>query len=272
LNQPSLNYQLSRSLQIVSTESVFHQMQAGEASELQSRPYPRAILSEEQVVEIYQYQWTKPNRFNYDPLLTGRASAVAIKYNVSPKAIRDIWNRRTWKAETRHLWLADETPRDRGNQKSIFKAMKPSGPNAGSKVYHQQSCSCPDPRLSIWPLTCFAHAPNDQGSSTLGRMSTVFPVTTSADAETKRPLPAASCSYIHVATTTNLANPPQREPDVIVQEREASTPFATPPGASEDQLNADQLIGPAMSIPDPEWLGAGDAAWDDPFGLDWPCW
>jgi hypothetical protein len=32
----------------------------------------------------------------------------AKKYNVSPKTIRDILNRRTWTKETRHLWAQDE--------------------------------------------------------------------------------------------------------------------------------------------------------------------
>jgi hypothetical protein len=27
-----------------------------------------------------------------------------VRADVSPKAIRDIWNRRTWAAETQHLW------------------------------------------------------------------------------------------------------------------------------------------------------------------------
>jgi hypothetical protein len=30
-------------------------------------------------------------------------------FNVSPKTIRDIWNRRTWATETRHLWKDGET-------------------------------------------------------------------------------------------------------------------------------------------------------------------
>ena len=35
---------------------------------------------------------------------------LAKKYGVSPKAIRDIWNRRTWQNGTRHLWAENDKP------------------------------------------------------------------------------------------------------------------------------------------------------------------
>mmetsp|Transcript_53917 Transcript_53917/g.112595 ORF Transcript_53917/g.112595 Transcript_53917/m.112595 type:complete len:241 (-) Transcript_53917:7-729(-) len=80
--------------------------QIGEDSGSQFRP--RAVLSLAQVIEIYQYRKI-PHRDRQccDPLL-GRSVAVAKKFNVSPKTIRDIWNRRSWAQETRHLWTSDE--------------------------------------------------------------------------------------------------------------------------------------------------------------------
>jgi hypothetical protein len=50
----------------------------------------RAILTEQQAVHIF---------------MSGRmlAKRLAGQYGVSVKAIRDIWNRRTWARETKHL-------------------------------------------------------------------------------------------------------------------------------------------------------------------------
>jgi hypothetical protein len=66
----------------------------------------RAVLTEAQVVEIYQYQkktTTVHHSFALDPSLKGRTTYVARKYNVCPKTIRDIWNRRAWSNETRFM-------------------------------------------------------------------------------------------------------------------------------------------------------------------------
>jgi hypothetical protein len=36
--------------------------------------------------------------------IKGPSSEIARLYNVSPKTVRDIWNRVTWKYATSHLW------------------------------------------------------------------------------------------------------------------------------------------------------------------------
>jgi hypothetical protein len=108
-------------------------MQTVEAKVNHPRFRPRAILTAEEAAEIYQYQRTKPIRFRFDPALTGNTSAVAKKYSVSPKAVRDIWNRRTWTTETHHLWSLEERPMIRANYlqksrlgKSLIKARSSS--------------------------------------------------------------------------------------------------------------------------------------------------
>jgi hypothetical protein len=62
-----------------------------------TRCHPRAVLTVQQAIEIYQ-----------SPRLIGNVAMQAQKYNVSPKTIRDILNRRTWARETRHLWAQGE--------------------------------------------------------------------------------------------------------------------------------------------------------------------
>ena len=71
-----------------------------------SKSHPRAVLHESQAMEIYRQRKTKSTRLGAD----SNTVFLAKKYNVSPKTIRDIWNRRTWIQQTRHLWTEDEQP------------------------------------------------------------------------------------------------------------------------------------------------------------------
>eukprot|EP00961_Rhodomonas_salina_P037914 509274-Rhodomonas_salina.1 len=54
----------------------------------------RTKLTEEQVTEIFSYRWE--NKDTSDSPLIGKCHVLAKRYKVSPKAIRDIWNMRTW--------------------------------------------------------------------------------------------------------------------------------------------------------------------------------
>ena len=58
-------------------------------------PKPRAILTREQVIEIFE--------FRPSSVFHRSSSNVALKYGVSEKTIRDIWNGRTWHSETQHM-------------------------------------------------------------------------------------------------------------------------------------------------------------------------
>ena len=70
---------------------------------------PRALLTKQQATEIYMIG-KLVRRMGIDPMLGSRSAQIAKTYGVSPKAIRDIWNRRTWQNETRHLWDKHEQP------------------------------------------------------------------------------------------------------------------------------------------------------------------
>ena len=69
----------------------------------------RAVLTKAQAIEIYLFAHAV-REAGADPLQGGISAKLAKEYGVSPKAIRDIWNRRTWTQETRHLWAAHEQP------------------------------------------------------------------------------------------------------------------------------------------------------------------
>lgn len=78
-----------------------------EASGGNKHPFP-VILSKQQAINIYSMR--SPDTTS-DPALqvvAGKSSMVAEMYSVSPKTIRDIWNRKTWTQVTRGMWTEKE--------------------------------------------------------------------------------------------------------------------------------------------------------------------
>ena len=98
--------------------------------ELAVRPSrPRSILTAEQVIEIFEYKKTRCSSVQY---ISGKETiALAKKYAVSEKAIRDIWTGRTWVQETAHLDASRPAPIERSSR-------RPGRPK-GSKVVKSQS-------------------------------------------------------------------------------------------------------------------------------------
>jgi hypothetical protein len=72
--------------------------QGGVATGAQNK-MTKATLTDQDAVEIYLARYAK-----------GRhdAALLAGRFNVTAKAIRDIWRRRTWWRATRHLWTPEE--------------------------------------------------------------------------------------------------------------------------------------------------------------------
>jgi len=63
-------------------------------------PEPEAVpdrvrLTPEQAIDIFKMRGTKKAR---------TASLLATKYGITPKAIRDIWTRKSWAQDTRPHW------------------------------------------------------------------------------------------------------------------------------------------------------------------------
>lgn len=54
-----------------------------------------------QALEIYRQRPT-------DAAGANKSTEVANEYGVSPKTIRDVWNRKTWVKVTRPLWCPQE--------------------------------------------------------------------------------------------------------------------------------------------------------------------
>ncbi len=73
------------------------------------------VLNETAAIEIYRCKlnFRLPDSFKsslqtVQTRAKGQSAQVADRFGVSPKTIRDIWNRRTWATTTAHLWSQDE--------------------------------------------------------------------------------------------------------------------------------------------------------------------
>ena len=101
-----------------------------------ARSRPRAVLTAVQAIEIYslrpQFGFGPRSPQSFLHTFGGQTLAVAKSFGVSPKTVRDIWNRRSWAPETRHLWAPGEAaapPRPRrqirlGNESGGFDGVK----------------------------------------------------------------------------------------------------------------------------------------------------
>lgn len=87
---------------------------------------PRALLTNEIAERIYSQ---RPLGCHRQRSLSSASILVSRMFSISPKAIRDIWNRRTWIQATKHLWHEGET-RYVAKPKSADKeeAASPSSP------------------------------------------------------------------------------------------------------------------------------------------------
>jgi hypothetical protein len=82
-----------------------------QSSDIVMRARPRAVLTAEQAIEIYRRRpQTVQSLLIHDQTSGGRTLDVAMHFGVSPKTVRDIWNRRSWAPETRPLWTPGEMP------------------------------------------------------------------------------------------------------------------------------------------------------------------
>ena len=222
------------------------------------RHRPRALLTEQQAVEIYKYRRATDHSQSdsYYSHLVGKSSDVAVKYNISPKAVRDIWNRRTWIQETRHLWAADEIPRLRRN---ITKSSKLSrrdrcGQLIGRSFRH---CSSPSPSLKVLYTGTWAAHSNSCGIFTADgqainpfRMQQAFP----------QPM-----HFLKLGTPSTMREGPGAEIST-----QASQPLAA---GMQAATRSAASRGACSGAWDAEWgEGPLSGGAPDPFSSDWPHW
>ena len=69
------------------------------------------MLTAQLAAEIYAHKLKFLSKdeavYSISGTVRGKSSLMSRLYGVSPRAVRDIWNRRTWGFATNHLWQYD---------------------------------------------------------------------------------------------------------------------------------------------------------------------
>jgi hypothetical protein len=76
------------------------------------------MLTEAQAIEIYKLKLSFQSDHaasHFDPrvrslLMRGRSNPLSERFGVSPRTIRDIWNRKTWAYATKSVWSQEAEP------------------------------------------------------------------------------------------------------------------------------------------------------------------
>ena len=97
---------------IYSVDEIFVYIYSGNLSHRPMSVLRGQVLTADQAIEIYKHKLccldkSKVNGSNKNSS-RGSSTPLAKKYGVSPKAIRDIWNRRSWAFATVVLWKEED--------------------------------------------------------------------------------------------------------------------------------------------------------------------
>eukprot|EP00960_Hanusia_phi_P048349 758889-Hanusia_phi.AAC.2 len=91
----------------------------------------RAFLSVNDARDIYKYAQEHSRDGHWSPTIA--SAQLSEKYAISPKAIRDIWNRRTWTTATYEFW-SEEEKREFSVKKSMVAAIPKPQAQTGKKA------------------------------------------------------------------------------------------------------------------------------------------
>ncbi|EKX35547.1 hypothetical protein GUITHDRAFT_165933 [Guillardia theta CCMP2712] len=89
------------------------------------KPHWKATLSYEEARDIY----SKRPQGKSDSALIISSTVLSNRYKISPKAVRDIWNKRTWIKATQSMWTREEfeTFLEKASKKQSKKPGRPVG-------------------------------------------------------------------------------------------------------------------------------------------------
>eukprot|EP00960_Hanusia_phi_P054581 762708-Hanusia_phi.AAC.11 len=102
-----------------------------------SKPHWKATLSFEEARDIY----SKRPQGKSDSALIISSTVLSNRYNISPKAVRDIWNKRTWIKATQSMWTREEFAMfvEKASKKQAKKPGRPVGAK-DTKPRKKRSC------------------------------------------------------------------------------------------------------------------------------------
>ena len=211
---------------------------------------PRAVLSKADAIEIFLCRPLKASRSQNGQKVT----QLATQFNISPKAVRDIWSRRTWAPETQHLWTEGEAAMVR------IKPQQAKTVKVPRKIHGCQAAVRPSSHVPSWDqsqhcrnlLICLTQ---DESQSTCREQWqwTEFPPSNSSvwrDDRSASDPPAICCTTAH---RCYQGQAPASPPPTISPAREEQ------PGGRAEEAAAG-------------WDGLGDLAAADPFHADWKFW
>ena len=209
---------------------------------------PRTVLTKQQATKIYMIGQAA-RHCGLDPLYGGQSAKIAKMYCVSPKTIRDIWNRRTWQNETRHLWAETDKPMIR------YKKFAVSSDQSACPTFSLTRTAVAVPQQNCATKTC--------GQPLIKRT----------------PNPS---SFAEVAMDSEiLTNPFERQETYPAAARAQPQSGAPQPCGPAIDCDVDEIV--AANLPPPkipqysqcavaqgDCFLAADAAWEGPFGTCLP--
>jgi hypothetical protein len=149
-------------------------------------PRKRAVLTDQQAAEIFKLRLAfGAFDSSRQHLFTSRSAQVSKLYGVSPKAVRDIWNMRTWRHATKKLWTDQDIIRDAGkysaakteiqrapsgDERSVSKCV---GRPRGAKDSKPRKLRVPSTSTTM-PIQCPIAAVPSDSSEILGRTSQIL--------------------------------------------------------------------------------------------------
>jgi hypothetical protein len=95
------------------------------------RKHGRVVLNKTLAAEVYAHKLalTIPTSFKSclqvaSKKTKGESAKLALKYGVSAKTVRDVWNKKTWADATAHLWK--EEPYQVGSNATACRFLFPA--------------------------------------------------------------------------------------------------------------------------------------------------
>ena len=226
-----------------------------------------ALLTTAQAVEIYSAGQTV--RSDSIPQ-RGKSVGIAKKFGVSPKAIRDIWERRSWVKETRHLWKVTDMPKIRCKQALQTRRAVSSAPQQHCRKSRKDKLPMLERGIEVNTNSCFQPP---------GAFTPVPRVRSSIPSFAEVARYGAHCSRKSLSLQPPTTSFPHGPPSCAQSLRPASAlpPLAAslPPPLAAWVLcstcdGSCGVCGAARGVA--RAVGSAIAARDDPFHLDWPHW
>jgi hypothetical protein len=217
--------------------------------EAASRFKPRALLTETDAIQIYMHRRNSKRSAESGKMVM----QMATKFNVSPKAIRDIWSRRTWAPETQHLWTQGEVAMVR---------VKNSKPKSSDSSRSDQN-SGHSPRNSGRPRM-FSQIRNNKATIAAGSKVSTNTLSWSMSSPANPERQQSICSHVALL------------PPTMVDMKSLTIPFYAQENWSIVPLQAFTSRSSCQSShleqAEANWNVSEDVGFVDPFHDDWPYW